>query len=81
MMFFARIVAGSKPEVYPLSGALFLEPKSWLFESYRRGACAFGYTKADALFRAKRRLEMPRPALAPALRVRAQSNHVLRLPA
>ena len=80
-MFLARIVAGCAPQVYPLQGALFAEPRSWSFVAFRPGACAIGYTRDDAVQRAKRRLEMPRPTLAPRVHPRGASNHVLRLPA
>lgn len=59
-MFLARIVPGRSPEVFSLSGALFIQPKSWLFCSYRQGSCAIAYSKDEALGAAKRRLEMPR---------------------
>lgn len=60
MMFLARILPGREPQVFALSGFLILQPRSWTFCSYRRGACAIGYTKAEAVRAAKRRLEMPR---------------------
>lgn len=70
-MFLARIVPGRSPEVFQLTGALFIQPKSWAFCSYRQGACAIGYTRDEALGAAKRRLEMPRQ-VRPALRVSVQ---------
>lgn len=62
MMFFARLIAGKQPEVFRLTGVLFIQPKSWAFSSYRRGACAYGYTRDEALAAAKRKLEQPRRA-------------------
>jgi hypothetical protein len=63
MMYLARLTLGSAPQVFRLSGFLFVEPKSWNFCSYRRGACAYGRTSDEALQAARRRLKMPRPAL------------------
>lgn len=59
MMFLARLVTGRQPEVFPLTGALYFEPRSWAFCSYRRGACAIAYTRLEALQAARQRLEMP----------------------
>jgi hypothetical protein len=69
-MYLARLTLGSKPQVFHLTGFLFAEPKSWSFCSYRRGACAIGYTQAEAVQAARRRLEMPK--VRPALRVMVQ---------
>lgn len=64
MIYLARLIPGRAPQVFPLSGVLFAERKSWAFVGYRgRGACAYGYTSDEAIRSARRRLEMPRPAL------------------
>lgn len=63
MMYLARVILGSEPQVFHLTGALIMNPRSWSFCSYRRGACAIGYTQSEALQAARRRLEMPKPAL------------------
>lgn len=59
-MFLARVQYGLPPQVYPLNGRLFFEPRSWLFMSYRRGACAIDYTSAKAVKAARRRLGRPK---------------------
>lgn len=59
-MFLARVVPGRKPEVFRLTGALFIQPKAWAFCSYRRGACAIGYTQELALRAAWRKLDNSR---------------------
>lgn len=64
MMFFARVVPGRKAEVFSLTGALIIQPRAWQFCSYRKGACAIGYTKDLALQAAWRQLDRPREAMA-----------------
>jgi hypothetical protein len=71
MMFLARIVPGRKAEVFALTGALFIQPRAWLFCSYRQGSCAIAYTRDEALQAAKRKIEQPRE-VRPALRVSVQ---------
>lgn len=73
MMFFARVIAGKPPEVFALTDVLLVTPRSWSFVSYRRGACAIGYTRDSALQAAMRRLDMPR-TVRPALRVSVQRS-------
>lgn len=54
-MYLARVVVGSKPQVYPLIGALYF-PRAWRFMSYERGAAAIAETKAGAIREAERYL-------------------------
>jgi hypothetical protein len=62
-MYLARVQPGIAPQVYHLTDVLCVSPRSWVFASYGRGACAIGYTSAEAVQAARRRLEMPRAAL------------------
>lgn len=62
-MYLARVQPGTEPQVYYLTDVLCVTPRSWLFASYGRGACAIGYTRDEAVQSAQRRLELPRPAL------------------
>lgn len=54
-MYLARVVAGTKPQVYPLVGALYF-PRAWRFWSYGRGAAAIGHTQTAAISAARREL-------------------------
>lgn len=63
-MFLARVQPGLPTQVYQLSGRLFFEPRSWLFVSYRRGACAIDFTGAKAVQAARRKLGRPQEAVA-----------------
>lgn len=70
-MYLARILPGVAPQVYSLTDMLCVAPRSWDFVSYRRGACAIGYTRELAMQAARRRLERPREP-RPVLRVSVQ---------
>lgn len=59
-MYLARIVGASKPQVYPLIGALYF-PRAWRFMSYERGAAAIAETRLEAIVEARR--EMARVAM------------------
>lgn len=73
MMFLARVLPGVAPQVYSLTDMLCAAPRSWTFCSYRRGACAIGYTRAEAVMAARDRLELAK-APRPVLRVSVQQR-------
>lgn len=54
-MFLARVVAGTKPQVYPLVGALYF-PRVWQFWSYERGAAAIAETQTAAISAARQEM-------------------------
>lgn len=54
-MFLARLVTGTKPQVYPLVGALHF-PRTWQFWSYQRGAAAIAETQTAAISAARREM-------------------------
>lgn len=61
MMFLARLVPGSPPQVFPLHGHLL--PRAWGFCSYHRGACAIDTTAVRAVRSARaqlRRMQLER---------------------
>lgn len=60
-MFFARIVPGESPQVYPIDGHMF--PRAWGFVAFKRGACAVDVTAVLAVRSARaqlRRMELQR---------------------
>jgi hypothetical protein len=67
-MYLARLTLGRAPQVFHLTGALLMAPRSWSFCSYRRGACAIGYTQAEAVRAARVRLGETRANLTVAVR-------------
>lgn len=54
-MFLARLVTGTKPQVYPLIGALHF-PRTWRFVSYGKGAAAIAETQTAAISAARREI-------------------------
>lgn len=60
-MYFARIIPGASPKVYPIDGHLL--PRAWGFCSYHRGACAIDTTEVRAVRSARaqlRRMQLQR---------------------